>query len=64
MAVCIMGDGLGPVGNGALGARANSAMEENTARVCAGTVEASGPAFNDHCYKNKYDFDDEVELKQ
>ena len=49
VAVCIMSDGLGKVGNGALGKRANRAMEENIARLCSGTVEASGPAFNEHC---------------
>ena len=53
VAVCIMSDGLGKVGNGALGKRANRAMEENIARLCSGTVEASGPAFNQHCTEDK-----------
>ena len=55
VAVCIMSDGIGPVGNIALGDEARKAMEENTARLCAGTFEAMGPAFNDHCYKNMRD---------
>ena len=53
VAVCIMSDGLGKVGNGALGSKANSAMEENVARLCSGTLEASGPAFNEYCAKDE-----------
>ena len=50
VAVCLMSDGIGKVGNGALSNGANRAMEENTARLCAGTLEASGPAFNLHWF--------------
>ena len=55
VAVCIMSDGIGPVGNAALGDRAWQAMEENTARLCSGTLEATGPAFNENCRQNVLD---------
>lgn len=53
VAACIMSDALGKVGNGALGTRAERAMEENVARGSSGTVEASGPAFNENCSKDE-----------
>ena len=60
-AVCIMGDGVGPAGNGALGDRARRGFEENTGRRAGATVEAVGPAMNPHCGRNLFSFGDEVE---